>query len=593
MEKAAIAIGINRVGNLPTLAARSSANQFAAWAKTQGFKSKALTDEKGPVTLKKIKNAIKSAVDNGCQQLIVYFSGHGIFCGPNYELWLLSGAPDDPDEAVNLPLSIEMSRNLPLKHVVFVSDACRSVAGPESPALSQMNGGVIFPNSQTGAVRPDVDIFYAALPGRPALEVQVKDAVKNFKAIFTSCLMEGLSGKDHSVIEVMSGRTVVPAWTLKRYLIQAVPKAAAAVHVKLRQVPEVRVESHAPLYLAEVNAPNTTGVRRRPEPRADRVRTLTRRSEDTELQGLAAAYDLSKYFAPADGLRKLRQHKDRGIDEGMKRILDSQARVSFETKTGFTVVGQKVRSVTFPAAPCDLFEANLRSDGPRRGARRQPLDQHIRIHASANGLASFSVLIEFENGLGTCLAVLPGFIGAVLVDEGVVVNVNYTPSRGTPRYKEYLAFQEDVDKRRAFAAAASESGYFRVERASSGRFSAYVRQMKQVDPTLGLYAAYAYFQGGLREETLSVYSYMANDFRRDRTPVLFDVALLASQVGGTTAKAPFCPMLTQGWALLGDNAKFLPPKLRQAGRHLAPALWTTFSKEGVTLAREALLEGAQ
>ena len=48
---------------------------------------------------------------------------------------------------------------------------------------------------------------------------------------------------------------------------------------------------------------------------------------------------------------------------------------------------------------------------------------------------------------------------------------------------------------------------------------------KSFDPTLGLYAAYAYAQSGNYPEVLSVFRYM----RRDPAPVLFDVAMLAAQ----------------------------------------------------------------
>jgi hypothetical protein len=169
MEKAAIVIGVNKVGDLPVLAACQSANEFAKWAAAQGFGCRVLTDEKRTVTIQRIQTEIAKVVRAGCRQLIIYFSGHGIFRGPNYEQWLLSGAPEDANDAVNLPLSMEMSRNLPVQHVVFISDACRSVARPDAPELGQMNGGVIVPNYATGTARPDVDVFYAALPGQPAL----------------------------------------------------------------------------------------------------------------------------------------------------------------------------------------------------------------------------------------------------------------------------------------------------------------------------------------------------------------------------------------------------------------------------------------
>lgn len=52
----------------------------------------------------------------------------------------------------------------------------------------------------------------------------------------------------------------------------------------------------------------------------------------------------------------------------------------------------------------------------------------------------------------------------------------------------------------------------------------FLRLEKALDPTLGLYAAYAYIQIGKRKLAKSVYDYMT----QEPEPVLFDVALLAS-----------------------------------------------------------------
>lgn len=80
------------------------------------------------------------------QQLIVYFSGHGVNMSRG-ELWLLTGAPDDPNAAVNIARSVELARTCGIRHVAMVSDACRtaaegiqaqSVRGPRSSPTSSM-----------------------------------------------------------------------------------------------------------------------------------------------------------------------------------------------------------------------------------------------------------------------------------------------------------------------------------------------------------------------------------------------------------------------------------------------------------------------
>lgn len=101
--------------------------------------------------------------------------------------------------------------------------------------------------------------------------------------------------------------------------------------------------------------------------------------------------------------------------------------------------------------------------------------------------------------------------------------------------------------------------------------------MKILDPTLGIYAAYA--QAGMIDEVESVYDWMARDWQM---PVPFDVALLANRLSNPTGArvAGITPMLTQGWALLHEGLP-ISKDLLQASNYTLPALWTTLSAEGV------------
>jgi hypothetical protein len=191
------------------------------------------------------------------------------------------------------------------------------------------------------------------------------------------------------------------------------------------------------------------------------------------------------------------------------------------------------------------------------------------------------VFIRFANGNGACLAALNEFIGTVSVDgRGGVANVNYTPSRHTWRYDVYMYAQEEIEKRRAFIAVAARRGYLRIEPDKAGQFAGYIRGLKSVDPTLGLYAAYAYAQAGMLEDAESVYDYMHGD---NPSAMLFDVALLAERLGEIST-APVCPLLTQGWSLLHEGLP-VDPVLFEAAKHLTPSLWTTFTPTGFDLVR--------
>jgi hypothetical protein len=107
------------------------------------------------------------------------------------------------------------------------------------------------------------------------------------------------------------------------------------------------------------------------------------------------------------------------------------------------------------------------------------------------------------------------------------------------------------------------------------------------DPTLGLYAAYGYAQRGQVAEVARLQRWLAED---PALPRLFDIELLAARYPQAAPPAapdfpvmPFTPLLAQGWALLTpDNPLYLPLHERLRA-HLLPALWTTYTAEGVAL----------
>ena len=102
MKRAALLIGVDKTGDLPRLKdAASGAALMKTWADAQGIDTvHLLTDVQQPVTLARIKEAIKALVKSGnVGQLLVYFAGHGV-SQQRKEVWLLSDAPDDADEAV-------------------------------------------------------------------------------------------------------------------------------------------------------------------------------------------------------------------------------------------------------------------------------------------------------------------------------------------------------------------------------------------------------------------------------------------------------------------------------------------------------------
>lgn len=199
-----------------------------------------------------------------------------------------------------------------------------------------------------------------------------------------------------------------------------------------------------------------------------------------------------------------------------------------------------------------------------------------------------TVGLMFGDGSGTVVAALPGFIGTLTVDDGRVTSFTYLPSANSYRADFSAQRKAQLEELHALVGAAAKYGAFRFEGAEEDRIRAaarladQIRVLKGVDPTLGIYAAYAYADANLTEQVRSVRSFMRDDLGAD----LFDVALLANALSGKqietpTDAVPFCPMLTQGWQLLRVKNVSLPELVDKARFDMREALWTTFGPNGM------------
>ncbi len=571
MSEAAVVIGVNKTGGLPALGgAVAGAKEFADWALAQGLEVTLITDgDDGSVTVAQIQDAIDAILGpRNCKKLIVFFAGHGFLLSPQVELWLLSKAPNRGQEAVNVQLSLSNARYSGVEHVIFVSDACRS-GGPTHQHRS-VTGTSIFPPPSTYDFDGKLDAFYATRPGDTALEYKTKeDAVDNYKGLFTESLLKALRGHEPRVVHEYQDngerRWLVTSDLLEEYLEDEVPLAAESINVKLSQTPIVIPESRLPQCFGELAiAPPARVQAPRPEPpRTGDVAVLVRGVQDNAMS-FQPDGDLVAAAVSSDSQREFTEQVD--------RIAAVRGRDHFETETGFTVFAPVRAAYTANGWKTETFEADA-------GVH------HIRvIHRGARG--GGSILIEFESGLGTVLAIKPGFIGTVLVEGDQVVNVNYTPSANTSVYDEEYAHDIDrIERRRAFAATATRHGVFQLPEQEARDAGNYLRMMKRLDPTLGIYAAYAYHQAGRIRSIRSIVEYMARDGL-----VPFDVLLLARHPDPWRDYAPFCPMLRQGWALLPLH----PPaaeRLAELQTLLVPSLWATFTGEGVARARAGREQG--
>jgi hypothetical protein len=562
MKKAAVCIGVDKSGSLPVLkAAAAGAARFAEWARGQKYEVVEITDGNGkPVTIAEIKKAVWSFCEPQVfHQLIVYFAGHGILKSPAEELWLLTDAPEDAEEAINVFSTLYAARNCRIPHVVLISDACRST--PTGSSYTNVRGSSAFRNFPIMTPpRPEVDQFYAAPPGEAAFELPGKVAAANYQAVFTTCLLEALEQQPDLIKEQWENPSmwVITSGKLKPWLEKNVPARAAAFSLKLNQTPDIVAESHRPTYLLECPASGRALPEVAPPPPAPPTLLEVRTVPNEE--------------AVSERVRWLQYGKNRR-DAFVPPVHRGPSPITRDLRfqTGFSVVNARILKATVtPMGPGVVVNSNRR---------------HVTLALPDPHPAASTIFLQFHHGSGVALAVLPGFVGTVVVRERQVVQVSYAPSPGSPRADEYDRQARELEYRRALVAEAASSGQFRIppERASAS--GDILRTLKNLDPTLGLYAVYAYAQVGNFEEIESVYSIM----EQAGGPLLYDVALLAGRLssGRNQSIAPFCPMFTQGWSLLEDKLNFLHPALQEARRHLLPSLWTTFDPDGC-----AILQGA-
>jgi hypothetical protein len=257
-------------------------------------------------------------------------------------------------------------------------------------------------------------------------------------------------------------------------------------------------------------------------------------------------------------------------------------------RAGFVVSGQQVRSVT--------VRPNIRTSFQNASSAGRP---SALVDVDVRGVRAASVALRFADGSGTVVAALDEYVGTVVVDQGRVTNVSYEPSVQSPMRSAYDSEAARLERLRASVGAAARLGVFRIEgptdlRRKTGReLAGRIRMLKGIDPTLGIYAAYAYADAGLLGDVRSVRGYMKNDLGGID---LFDVLMLTGEMSGkppgnARGPYPFCPMLSQGWELLRVRDVRLPQRIAALREHLRPSLWTTIDSEGMQTVEDVLRAG--
>jgi len=586
-KRGAVVIGVNKTGNLQSLeSAVDGAEVFGAWLASEGFEVKTITDKSDKVTPQQIQQAIETFVNAGnCHQLVIYFSGHGYWKN-DAELWLLSDAPSDANAAVSWVETAEFAKDCGIPSVVMISDACRSI--PANPKDLRVRGSIVFPNDDIARSRAKVDKFMAAIVGTSAYEIPMGAAKK--QSVFTHCFLQAFAAPDPDLIKQITEDgvkiDVIPNRRLGKFLQRCMTATMATANVQYDPTPDVEVLSDEDIYIGKARVlaglpkfapagPTASfRLRRKPSKPIVQIRDV---AEAVVGRAMDSQVALSE---PGMALALEQLSKTSGFDDAIDKAKAVAEISHFETQTGFAILGASIKDIAIgQGGQVDIVE---------RGSARNPAV--VRVHLT---VPAQSVVLQFASGQGTVLAALRGYIGNVHVEDKGVMNVSYIPSANSPRWTDYEPRRERLDQLRAAAAAAVRFGVFRLdEKQAAASLAEHIRVLKGLDPSLGLYAAYAYSDADRRSDVVSVLEYMKYDIEAD----LFDMMLLARKKITPNAVhdgliVPFCPMLTQGWNFLRARNIALPKVLEDAQDELEPALWTTFKPGRAQLIFEAIKDG--
>jgi hypothetical protein len=605
MARAAIMIGINRTGGLPVLSdAVEGARQMEAWALAQGMARKHVhlfTDESGPVEIATIKKAIRALVDSGTiTQLLVYFAGHGVNIRYG-EYWLLSDAPVDPSAAVNVEGSVVLARRSGIDHVVFVSDACRTAA--EGVQAQGITGSEIFPNDPVDGPERAVDLFFATTLGRPALEVKSPDeSSAAFHAVYTTALLDAVGGKLPPAVQEAPGKTpsfVVRPRSLKDCLRVELPRRLAALRVAMTvsQEPDARITSDDAAWIAGFDAapavapvppPSMARAVPRGGPTRSGVRTAVVLHPSAGAAARAAAsrqLDDALGGARAGGAGPAtRGPRMSPMPDGPSATLAKPfGPLRFEINCGFKLRGAKLADVVGSGVGVERFDDDT---------------SLARVHPQGG---AGNVLLVLADQSSVLLPAVPGFVAALSFEAGELADVAYEPSQYSNRWADFAQGAHELRQLRAAIAHAAREGVFRLEGPAALALARRMQLAKGLDPSLALYAAYAY-HGLQQTERLQE---MREYFRSDMALSFFDLDLLAGALprgGEAERRYPPVPMLAQGWSLLSAFGVSLSEHLRElraspgAPRRplqgeLVNTLWTQFKPAGTEHLRKLIEEG--
>lgn len=526
-----------------------------------------ITDKDGPVTVDQLRKKIKELLEpSNLDQLIVYFSGHGLNIRRE-EVWLLSGAPEE-DEAVNVAGAEVRARAGTVPHVVFLSDACRS-APPDTQGQS-IEGHSLFPNLDGDGPEKKVDVFWACMLGKASLEIKDPNDAAKRHAAFTDELLLALKGSYPEALEPLPPSHVLRPLPLKKLLVSRVPTRVSQLlggNATITQTPDARITSEGDVWLAQFDnmpPPLLGGVLEAPMSVAPPLLTVT----ETVRRALSLAVSPNEPTnAALEELVSLNVAGAKKIAASVERDIAFTGPDRFESQCGFKLRGAVLKSAIGEGVHTELLEPWL-----------------VRVWPTS---PAHNILFELTDGRAVVLPAINGFLATLSFEEGELHNVAYEPSANVWRYADYPLQRDKLTMLRSLIASAADVGGFRFDRDDAKALTEWIRNMEAVDPTMALYAAYSYHSLGPRDPIRDMQRFML----RDLGITFFDVAMLAGERENPPepdAIFPFFPLLTQGWSLLGSWRSDLRPELAELKRFVGDSLWTIFNPAALPLLRNSM-----
>jgi hypothetical protein len=512
---------------------------MAAWCERQGITGDRLRiisdDGGGKVSAAMVRDAIDAFVQpTNLDQLIVYFSGHGIY--NRGDLWLLSDAPRYASEAINVEGSIQLARYCGVEHVVFFADACRVAA--DSIEATGVTGTEIFPNDPVDGKERAVDVFFACARGKPALEVKdPKVAASQYSALYTEVLEECLEGDPESLIEASDEESdfgFVRPWTLSDELQTAVPLRLAkklGKQTTANQTPTARISSRS-AWLSRLSRPGIKAF--------VPAETLAGDTQEDGIERITGANNLVETWSAWKP--------------------SSDVRWNSKVATGVSVTGAELSSVY----------AGARSVTMAGGA------------AEIAGIGEPGMaLVVCSHGRGALVPILPGMVTELVFESGELAKVVHQPGSQLP--ERQIAQWEHLGAMRKQINDAAEAGVFLL----SPKNQKFIRDLLEkeglMDPSVALHVAYALHAAGARSFIPALSAKLVTTIGFDP----MDLRMLAQGYRGKIDPAGVgdWPLLSQAWPVLRAFRIKVPQRLQKLQAHLAPSVWTSFNAEGIRLLR--------